>query len=198
VWAVAGMLFVADTGNHRVLIWNEIPIINGTPADLVLGQANFTGGSPGLSDSRLNRPTDVWSDGEILAVADEDNNRVLIWNEVPDSNGAPADIVVGQPDFTSSTAASTRLGLNQPQGVYSNGLHLFVSDSGNNRVLIYNAMPAANRPEADVVLGQPDFVENTPGTTSQLMKTPTGASIIGNHLFVADSGNARVLIFDGE
>ena len=36
----------------------------------------------------------------MIAVADTDNNRVLIWSTIPTSNGVPADVVVGQPDFT--------------------------------------------------------------------------------------------------
>jgi hypothetical protein len=41
VWIQNGKLFVADTQNHRVLIWNSIPTQNRQPADVVLGQANF-------------------------------------------------------------------------------------------------------------------------------------------------------------
>ena len=42
VWVQNGKLFVADTGNNRVMIWNSIPSKNNQPADLVLGQPNFT------------------------------------------------------------------------------------------------------------------------------------------------------------
>ena len=31
-------LIVADTYNHRVLIWNKIPTENYSPADVVIGQ----------------------------------------------------------------------------------------------------------------------------------------------------------------
>ena len=33
-------------------------------------------------------------------VADTDNNRVLIWNSIPTTNGANADLVLGQDNFT--------------------------------------------------------------------------------------------------
>lgn len=40
--AVVGKhLIVCDTGNRRVLVWNEIPRQNGVPADLVLGQTRM-------------------------------------------------------------------------------------------------------------------------------------------------------------
>ena len=42
VWIQGGKLYVADTQDHRVLIYNSIPTSNGAAADLVLGQPNFT------------------------------------------------------------------------------------------------------------------------------------------------------------
>ena len=36
------MLFVADTQNNRVMVWNTLPTKNNQPADFVLGQPNFT------------------------------------------------------------------------------------------------------------------------------------------------------------
>ncbi|HAA31322.1 MAG TPA: hypothetical protein DCE56_30950, partial [Cyanobacteria bacterium UBA8553] len=50
-----GRLFVADTGNRRVLVWNQLPDSNGQPADLVLGQPDMRsrnendGGPPSAS-----------------------------------------------------------------------------------------------------------------------------------------------------
>jgi hypothetical protein len=49
------------------------------------------------------QPTAVASDGSILAVADTSNNRILIWKSIPTTFGQPADIVLGQKDFTSVT-----------------------------------------------------------------------------------------------
>jgi WD40 repeat protein len=43
----------------------------------------------------------VSSDGVRLFVTDLGYNRVLIWNSIPTQNNQPADVVVGQPDFTS-------------------------------------------------------------------------------------------------
>src|SRR5262245_47512964 len=42
-WArPGGPLIVADTGNHRVLIWRALPLEDATPPDCVLGQPDFT------------------------------------------------------------------------------------------------------------------------------------------------------------
>ena len=52
-----------------------------------------------LSASGLRNPTGVATDGTVLAIADTDNNRVLIWLHLPTVNGQPADVVVGPGEF---------------------------------------------------------------------------------------------------
>jgi hypothetical protein len=157
-------------------------------------------------------PTDVWSDGTRLAVADHRNNRVLVWEAFPTANGAPADLAVGQPDLVSNGSATTQTGL---LGLYggtylaSNGNQLFVADWGNNRVLVWNTFPTASGAAADVVLGQGDFThgvyndDNTDGTpdtgpSARTLFVPSGLGLWGGQLFVADAGNYRYLIFDAQ
>ena len=59
---------------------------------------------PLLSQTGMNNPTQIASDGNVMAVSDTDNNRVLIWKQIPTSNQQPADVVLGQPDFTTEPA----------------------------------------------------------------------------------------------
>jgi len=99
---------VSDSSNHRVLIWNTYPQNKNTAPDLVLGQTslsstrqNFMGTA---ASNSLNNPRDSWTDGTKLIVVDTNNHRVLIWNTFPTSNGKEADVILGQTDFTSSTA----------------------------------------------------------------------------------------------
>ena len=186
VWIQNGKLFVADTQNHRVLIWNSIPTQNRQPADVVLGQANFnvafqpdlTKGSTDAHANTLLNPVSVSSDGIRLFVADLGNNRVLIWNSIPTTNQAPADVVVGQkdmdtgisndaPDLCPSNGTDSTTGdptyparcgktLDFPRFALSDGTRLFIADGGNDRVLIYNNIPTQNGAAADAILGQPD------------------------------------------
>ena len=100
------------------------------------------------------------SDGVHVVVADTDHNRVLIWNRIPTSNNAPADVVVGQQTFnTASVPGNTpnAKSMRGPQGVWIQNGRLYVADTQNNRVLIFNRIPTSNGVAADVVLGQPDF-----------------------------------------
>jgi len=95
----------------------------------------------------MNTPTAVASDDVHLAAADTYNNRVLIWNSLPSSMNHPPDVVVGQTSFTSKSfpghipAASSLRG---PGGVWIQGGKLFIADTQNDRVLIYNSIPTAN------------------------------------------------------
>ena len=100
---------MADTLNHRVLIYNSVPTSNGASADVVLGQADFNSAEDQpASSTSLRDPTAVFSDGVRLIITDLGHNRVLIYNKIPTTNNAPPDVVVGQPDFTSETADSGR------------------------------------------------------------------------------------------
>lgn len=208
VTAVGGRLFVADKGNNRILIWNAIPTGNGAPADLVIGQPDFTSNTPGLSAADLNVPDGLWTDGTRLVVSDEGNNRVMIWNTIPSSNHAPADLVLGAPDVgTAGSGAATATTLT-PGGIASDGSTLFVADAPNHRVLMFAPFPTRNGVAATAVLGQGDFTHsmyddaNQDGQpdahpTARTFNAPIDVKVIGDRLFVADSGNNRILVFSG-
>jgi uncharacterized protein (TIGR03437 family) len=156
---------VADTNHNRVLIWNSIPNSNNTPANVVVGQPNFTTSNVALTATGMRGPQGVWIQNGKLYVADTQNNRVLIYNHIPTTNGAAADVVLGAPNFTTannpdlsqaSITANASV-LLSPVSVTSDGTHLFVTDLGDNRVLIWNTIPTTNGTAADVEIGQPDF-----------------------------------------
>src|SRR5947209_12089268 len=164
---------VADTNHNRVLIWNRIPTTNNAPADVVVGQPDFTSTSiPGnLPNAKAMRgPQGVWIQNGKLYVADTQYNRVLIFNKIPTANGAAADVVLGQPDFgtfvepdlTQQKTGATAKNLLNPVAVSSDGVRLIVTDLGYNRVLIWNTIPTANGQPADLVVGQPDLTSAAP------------------------------------
>ena len=157
------ILVVSDTDNNRVLIWKTIPTTIDQPADIVLGQKDFTSSAIGLTSSAFRGPQGVWVQGTKIFVADTDNSRVMIWNSIPTANNQPADVVLGEPNFTTAPPATTSVlpatasNLFSPVSVTSDGQRLFVTDLGNNRVLIWNSIPTQNAQPADVVVGQPNM-----------------------------------------
>ena len=228
-------IVAADTDNNRVLIWNSIPQANGAPADLVLGQPDFTTVAPNSGTSgvlvpsarSLRGPQGVWIQDGKLFVSDNMNHRVLIWNTWPTSNFQPADVVLGQPDFTTqiegdltkSSPAATPTNLLNPAAVSSDGVRLFVVDLGHHRVLIWKTIPTQNGTAADLVVGQPDLVSSLPnhtgaggvcasnGTDSSgnatypalcgaTLSFPRFALSDGTRLFISDGGNDRILVFN--
>ena len=86
-----GRLYVADPTNNRVLIWDEPPTENATPADGVIGHDTMTGWAAndgGVSESSFNTPGGLATDGKRLFVADTLNRRVVI-RALPEKRSVP-------------------------------------------------------------------------------------------------------------
>jgi len=125
VWTDGTRLVVADTGNHRVLIWNRFPSRPEDDADIVLGT-----GKAGSGNNEFNEPYAVTSDGIKLFISDKKNNRVLIWDRFPSRDGdLPARILGGD------LSVPTKKTLYSPQGLFYRDKQLWVTDTNNNRVL---------------------------------------------------------------
>jgi uncharacterized protein (TIGR03437 family) len=189
-------LFIADTLNNRVLIYNAIPTANGAAANVEIGQPGFTTFShlPTAANTLFD-PTSATTDGTRLIVTDLGNNRVLIYNHIPTSNNAAADVVVGQPNFTGNAIGNTATTLSFPRYAFSDGTRLLIVDSGNNRILIYNQIPTTNGAAADVVIGQENFINLLQSCAASNFSVPIAAVSDGGTLYVSDGDNRRVLGF---
>lgn len=199
---LTGKLFVADRANNRVLRWsNADAMLNGSNAEAVLGQPDFTTATTGLSAVKMNNPIGVHVDAAgRLWVGEYGNNRVLRFDDASNkASGAAADGVLGQPDFTTSSSATSAVKMNGPVGLMTDAAgRLWVSNFGNHRVLRFD--DAANKPNgaaADGVLGQLDFVTGSSGLTQSKLNNPNSVHIdAGGRLWVSDYTNRRVLRFD--
>jgi len=206
-----GTLWVADTGNNRVIGFKSAATTlsgNGTsaPATLIFGQIDFLGSAPNTTQSGMRSPTGVTIDGNgSLYVVDQGNNRVLKFtNPYVLGDGITAinaDSQLGQTNYLVGTAGTTNSTLKTPTlaKVDSSG-NLWVSDTGNNRILFFASV--ATQPvggAATKVIGQTDFVTGTPGTTQTTLSGPTGISFDDlNRLYVSDTTNNRVLIYNAD
>lgn len=205
----AGPLWVSDTGHHRLLGWSGLADADNTPADWVIGQSDFSRegrnakGEPGPAS--LNVPAGVCPLGDGMAVADAWNHRVLIWHVRPERSNAAADVVLGQADFDAAQpnadrGAASAGSLYWPYGVHWDGGRLWVADTGNRRVLMWQGVPTANGCPADLVLGQCDFAtrdENGGGEPSlSSMRWPHDVTVWAGRLCVTDAGNNRIMVWD--
>jgi len=178
-------VFAADQPRSKVLIWNTFPTVNGQPPDVELGRAGEAG------RYGLNQPYRIASDGKRLVVADWLNNRVLIWNTIPQENDAPADLVIGQPDFNSTEPRSGLDGLSEPISVFTDGKRLYVGQRGLPcRILIWNTFPTQNGQPADIEIASFQIDSET------MFISPYDIFSDGEHLFVADNSGHRVLIWN--
>lgn len=198
-------LVVADSGNHRVLIWHGLPTVDEQPADVVLGQPDGTtegraAGGRGPSNG-MNLPTGVLIDDGRLIVADSWHHRILVWNEVPQISSSPPDLVLGQPDDATvepnAGDACSASSLYWPFGMSLVGGRFWVADTGNRRILGWDGgIPESGRP-ADIVLGQPDPVSREENRGDRVgpasFRWPHSIAGRDDLLLVADAGNHRVL-----
>lgn len=206
VTLVGGKLLVCDTGQNRVFIWNQVPQSTYQAPDLFLGQddraATGRNAHGAVSATTLQYPSGLWSDGKQLIVADAWNHRVLIWKTFPTYSSQAADIVLGQPDFEHNQPNIDGVGkppqatsLYWPYGVYSDGQHLWIADTGNRRVLFYEQIPTESFTPADRVIGKASFVERDYEHTDPIW--PYSVKIQANGaLAITDTQYYRVLLWE--
>lgn len=210
VAAADGVLAIADSWNHRVLIWFGFPDRSNRPADVVLGQADFTGGLANRGENAPTASTLNWcygvaiEDGHLF-VADTGNRRVLVWEHIPTERGAPADLVLGQRDFTTrdenAGGGASALGMRWPHGMAMIDGGIVIADAGNNRVMVWRTLPSSNGVACDFVIGQAgmeglDHNQAAYYPTARSLNMPYGLAVQGERLLVADTANSRLLGFD--
>jgi uncharacterized protein (TIGR03437 family) len=211
-------LYISDPGNNRVLGFKDLRNLKpGARADIVLGQPDMQsalvnypandGSKP--NSSGLYRPIGLLVDSHgNLYVADSLNGRVLRFPApfayTGSANPEAADLVLGQQNFTTKIPDPTSSTMAAPYGLAFSGVNgLVVSDQGDDRVLyipMTNGTFAAgsdNGKAATIVFGQQGFNGKATGSDLTGMNNPHGVSCDSNgYVYVADSGNNRILIFN--
>ena len=214
------ILYVADTGNDRILAWKNATsatLTNLQSPDLIIGQPNPYSTLPSVNGG-LYYPSGLLVDPKgNLYIADSGNNRVLRYPAPFANTNSSPDIVLGQPDkFTSNKgnqggaiSAQTICYSNCPSGpgpfyasmAMDTSGNLFVVDAGNSRVLRYPAAAltsGANDPAADLVIGQVGFTKvSGPSnvTDKNILYIPAGVAFdSAGRLFVTDGLN-RIVVF---
>lgn len=196
-------LWIADTGNRRILFYKNIPTENFSAADNVIGKDTFT-----TRDYENQEP--IWpysikvnSQGQML-VADTQFYRVLFWNDVSEAFKKPADFIIGQENF--DACGQNQFGLFPSEKslnwtydacFYKNGI--LVNDTGNSRILYFDITPKKNNPTAKFVVGKRNFItgsenKDTMQSTENSLYWPFSICTQDDKLIIADTGNHRLLI----
>jgi DNA-binding beta-propeller fold protein YncE len=194
---VNNRLFVGDLENHRVLVFDVATITNGEPAINVLGVPHFFTAFGATINQITYRPLGLAYDSvnNRLFMADEQYNQILVFDVSTITDGEDAINVLGM-----TVPSLTQSGLSSPRALSYDSAHnrLFVTDPGNARVLVFDAATITDREPAINVLGQSSFTTNVVSNTLSGMNDPSGVAYdsVSDRLFVTDSTNHRVMIFD--
>lgn len=206
-------LFARD--RSRILVYDVHPGLLGDypEATHVIGQPDFDTLEPG-GGARKFRGGEVIVDPEQQRLFVEDGERILVFDVRPErlENFPRATYVIGQPDFDSRLHGSGRNRLSRSHGIAfdPDGQRLFVSDQGNNRVLVFDVEPdrLRNDPDAIAVLGQPDFETTATRFAGAAARpaerrgfrqiTPGGLDYdpVHERLFVSQLADNRILVFE--
>ncbi len=194
----SGNLYVVDKMNNRVLYYPS----GSTTATRVYGQAGSltTNGinQGGISADSLNNPSGVSVRADGVYIADANNNRVLYYA----GTSTTATRVYGQ-NGSFLTIDANLAGTNPSQGtlsyptrIFATSSGVYIADTNNNRVLYY----AGTDTTATRVYGQDGLftsgAANGAGITANTLSAPMGLKEDADgNLYVADSGNSRVLLF---
>ena len=158
-----GNLYVADTGNGRVLRfpapfanWPTVPTQEA--ADLVLGQPNFVTVNKDPNRTSMRAPYGMaFSGTNGMLVSDAGDNRVLYYPFTANGtfvagtdNGKSATKVFGQADFVTISSGSATNKMSAPHHIACDTSgQIYVTDTGNNRVLIFSDPASSLTPLAN-------------------------------------------------
>ncbi len=128
-----GNMWVADSGNHRVL---RFPLTSGKisqSANLVLGQSSFTENTLGTALNKLNGPSAIRVDpSDRVYVADAQNNRVVIYDGALTS-GMNGRLFASNFNFPNGIEFDVPLSTDPTSG------GIWISDTNNNQLVLFDS-----------------------------------------------------------
>jgi hypothetical protein len=198
-------LWIADTGNRRILFFESIPTESYAAAAAVIGKSSFFERDYSPSDALWPYSVQIGPGGE-MAVCDPQAFRVLLWPHWQQAFSQPAQVLIGQPDFESNgpnqygpcPQAHT---LNWCYGACFYGQGLLLADTANSRLLWFETLPEHSNAPAQNLIGKPDFFTGSENMASALgtessLYWPFSLAVSGHRLAVADTGNHRIVFYD--
>jgi len=160
------------------------------------GSTGGYGGSDGTGSAAAFRwPFGIVCDSDYLYVADTSNHTIrkigIITRIVTTLAGSP-----GQPGVADGAGKDARF--NNPQGITTDGVNLYVADTGNHtirKIVISTGVVttiAGTVTAGAGVYGTDGDTDNDPDNITSKFNTPSGITIIGTDLYVADTFNSRI------
>lgn len=154
-----GQIAIADSYNHRVLLWNSYPTSSGETADISINLHEIS--------STWGWPWGVWTDGTKLAVVATQGMSILFWNSFPTSDNQLPDFTISHPEFGT------------PRQISSDGsTYFFVGDHNSsltpsgNATYFWNSYPTVSNQPYDFYRN--DWLSGHKLSTGELVATGIG------------------------
>ena len=194
-----------DSGDDRI-------IVSDYTADSILvfnidGEFQFKFDLSGVDVPRpnnFNGPTNMVVDNDRLYVSDTLNDRIVILDLKDKCRGGSEKILSGVCFVDVFGRGGNDPGeFDLPRGLAFDSTDdlLYVADSDNDRIQVFE-MDSNNCPRTDEIINGVCFIEEfgSEGTGNGKFNTPLGIALDSDNkkLFVADSGNDRIQVFDLE
>lgn len=181
-------LYIADTSNHCIRVYT---ISTGAVSTLA-GNCGTSGSSDGVGNfAQFNEPMQISTDGTNLYVCDRGSNTI---RKVLISTREVSTIIglAGSAGDTIGIGSSARL--NFPNGITTDGNHLYISDRGNHK--IKKAVISSNVVTLLAGTGVGATIDNTIGSNAGL-NTPCDSVVVNSILyFVECSASNRLRSID--
>jgi hypothetical protein len=204
------ILYIADKLNHRIQVF-RITIqanntITATHLPNIIGSPHSIGtGKVGRNNNQFHRPSGLVIHDNILYVSDTYNQRIQVFLiTINDNNTITALHIPSQSASLNSIGTGMRDDNNDtfkyPYGLAIENNILYVADSGNDRIQMFHITINANNTITTIhlpgVIVSPQSIGN--GIREDDINNfsePIGLYIHNNILYIADSRNNRILMF---
>ena len=181
--AISGdMLYVADTGNHRIRAVN-------LTSGIVSTIAGSTSGHQDGTSARFNVPTGIAVSGNTLYVVDKGNHRIRAIDLASKTVSTLAGSMAGTADGIGAAAQFSK-----PYDVAVSGNTLYVVDAASHRIRAVNLTSG----EVSTIAGSTQGYKDGIGTAAQFSFEYFGGVVADSdiRLFVTDYLNHRIRLFE--
>jgi len=174
-------LYVADTGNHKI---RKVEIATGVVTTLA-GHGPWGGDNDGTgTTASFNHPEGITTDGTHLYVADTDNGKI---RKIEIATGVVTTLA-GSNSFGSIDGTGATASFYYPYGITTDGTHLYVADSSNNKIRKIEIATGV----VTTLAGGDEYGSDDGVGTAAKFRRPSGITTDGFVLFVTDTDNNTI------
>lgn len=177
---VGDVIYISDYSNHR------IRKIEGGQVTTVAGSGQQGSGDGDALTAQFNFPTALAADSAgALYVADSANDLLR------KIEGGQVTTVAGDGTKGSADGAALSAQFNFPRGVAVDGAIIYVADMGNHRVRVIEGGAVSTL--AGSAEGYADGLRG-----AALFSNPSSVAVSGAKIYIADTGNNRIRLIEGD